>query len=50
MANLYIFFKKKTGLVGKGIAVDTVFLDFKAFNTPSNKVFIDKLMKCRNCK
>lgn len=44
MTNLRIFFDKKTGLVGKGRAVDIVFLDFsKAFNTVSNNVFINKL-------
>lgn len=44
MTNLRIFFDKKTGLVGKGRAVNIVFLDFsKAFNTVSNNVFIDKL-------
>lgn len=43
MTNLRIFFDKKTGLVGKGRAVDIVFLDFsKAFNTVSKNVFIDK--------
>lgn len=51
MTNLYISFNKKIGLVDKGITVDIVFLDFnKAFNTASNNVFIDKLMKCRTGK
>ncbi|KAF1508687.1 hypothetical protein FQV19_0005397, partial [Eudyptula minor] len=37
-----------TGFVSKGRAGDVVYLDFsRAFNSVSNNVFIDKLMKCR---
>ena len=48
LTNFIGFFNSMTGLVGKGRAVDVVYLDFsRAFNTVPNNVFIHKLIKCR---
>lgn len=45
MTNLITFYDEITGLVGKGRAVDFVYLNFrKAFYTVCHKILTDKLL------
>lgn len=43
LTNLIAFYDKMSSSVGRGRAIDTVYLDFKAFDTVSHNT--DKLLK-----
>lgn len=46
LTNLIVFFSELTGLVGKGIAVDVVYLDFsRVLDTISHSILTEKLTK-----